>query len=703
MKRLGIVLLMSIFMMGVTVRAADESVKSFVATAPDTVMQGQKFTVTYTLSATTWDKDGSKVQRGKGFSVEDMSYDMKAGQQYHQLIATVTYLTSRTGVVELPGMVVMVNKQPVRSAPKSIYVRPHPQYGEEMAYAHAWLLKNGQHPDSICLRMAEEDKDFWLFHDRWNHCFCLMAKKSVWPLIDIPVLAYSTESAINGSSDRNYANMVQPYRKQIAVLQSLAGKVVPADKQPYTRKLPFVAPLLGRLQWGQEAPYNYYAPTMLGRKFIVGCVPLAVAMVMNYYQWPEQGQSHVYYQPDNNVYKMDFSQCNPQWSTYQETYEAKDTLEACNLSKLLTALGVSLDANFNEVGTSASLTNVKHLLCNNLKYLGKATLYYHKLTDSETASYIYQELDQRRPCIVTNEGHAFVCDGYQGDFLHYNMGWRGYYNGFYRLKLGCYETAESSSLILIKGVLGGIEPQREDGMSKVVILKKAGTLAECLSDEEKENLIRLSISGPINSADVCLLRKMAGATADKPFESWHGGSLRELDLDQAVIMDDDTPYLTQKATGSFSTTSTKTNASGVSYDKKSTTFYFDTMTEKEWKQFKNMVGVKHEGLFYTRTDDNQYWANYICSKDAVGAFMFADCSSLHSIILPETTRKIDSYAFFRCSSLQQIRLPEHIEEAGKTPFSNCTSLEIVEAPRGFKPKGLLYEKCSPIMKKLTLY
>ncbi len=681
--------------MFIAVGNADADVQSFVAVSPDTVVQDQPFTVNYILSATTWEKDGCQPQSGGGFEIQDISYSVKSGRPYHQLIASVTYLTSRSGVVKLPGMIAQTNNKSITTAPKTIYVKPHPQYGEEMTYAHNWLLTNGQHPDSICLHLAENDKGFWLFNDQINECFCMISKKSIWSLVGLPVLAYSTECSINGSEDKNYHKMVQPYRNQIDKLMESKGKATTEYLQPSIQKNSSVKPLLGNLRWGQAEPYNYLAPVLNGRKPIIGCVPLAVAMVMNYYQWPAQGKSHVYYQFGKKLYKIDFSKCTPQWSSFREYYNANDTVGVENLSDLLISLGISLDANYNEEVTTASLYNIKHVLCNNLNYSGKSNLYYHQLTDYETESYIYHELDQHRPCIVTNESHAFVCDGYSGDFLHYNMGWYGSYNGFYRLMLGNCEAKEGESLILIKGVLGGIEPQRGNDISKDVNLEKTGTLAEYLSDDEKENITRLLITGPINSADIRLIRKMAGAVDELSFDSWRGGSLRVLDISQARIVNDDTPYITRKATGTRSRTTYKMNEFGEKFDIKTHTYNFETMTETEWNLFRNNVGVKFEDVFYTRTDDNRYWANYICNKDVIGAYMFADCSSLHSIILPETIKKIDSYAFMRCASIQKIRLPECITETGKTPFMSCTSMETIEIPHNFIPKSALYEKCSP--------
>jgi hypothetical protein len=49
--------------------------------------------------------------------------------------------------------------------------------------------------------------------------------------------------------------------------------------------------------------------------------------------------------------------------------------------------------------------------------------------------------------------------------------------------------------------------------------------------------------------------------------------------------------------------------------------------------------------------------------------MFAGCTSLRKILLPNQTRKIDDYAFFDCPALQTITIPPTTTELGQAPFS----------------------------------
>ena len=231
-----------------------------------------------------------------------------------------------------------------------------------------------------------------------------------------------------------------------------------------------------------------------------------------------------------------------------------------------------------------------------------------------------------------------------------------------------------------------------------MVLNVAGTLEQLLSDDEKGSVTHLTVSGPLNSKDIRLLRKMAGANDEGVSnDGWTGGALRELNLSNAVIVSDKEPYLTEKASGTWRHSETSL------YGSKSSFYNFDTMDEKKWREFKGEIGTKHEGMFYTRTDDNKYWVSYFCTKNVVGKRMFKQCTSLYRVILPEKVTKIDSYAFLDCWSLQKMRIPENVKETGEKPFCRCLSLESVEAPKKMVSTTVMCEECSPALKQVTRY
>lgn len=676
-------------------------VKSFIAQVPDTVTQGEPFIVSYKLTASSW-KAGSRPISDKGFFLKSVSYSHKKGMPYSELTANAIYVTSLCGDLELPEMTVTIGNQVVKSTKKTIFIQQNKVYGEEMTYAHHFLLKQGKDSDSLCLTITERNKHFWVFENLYNKGFCLVAKKDVWPVVGLPVLAYSTESimGLNYEKSKNYAYIREPYNKQIEALLKTKGVNAIETKKPYQPQHTAIAPLLGQQMWGQNEPYNRFSPTLDGKKTVTGCVPLATAMAASYHKWPNKGQSHTYYQVSNKeIYKLDFSSSEILWDSFQKEYNRNDSTPGMvNLAKFITFLGLAIDAEFKNEATSAYLRNIKPVLCNNLKYSGKLSYYYESLLNEENIeSLLYYEIDNNRPCIVSCNGHAFICDGYKDGFFHYNLGWRGSYNGFYRLKLGNYQLPEGvNNLLLIKEIVCGIEPQKEM-LEKEVTLTKDCRLDQVLSIEEKENLTSLIINGPLYSSDIILLRKMAGALDAPSFSGWNGGSLRKLNLANAYITSDKTTYLTEKATGGWTHWEQDGNY------RRTVEYKFETMTEKEWKHFKSDIGSKQDGLFYTRKDDNTYWVNYTCQKNVIGKHMFADCSSLCAIILPNDTKKIDDYAFLRCISLQGIRLPEKVEEVGKTPFHTCTVLEKVLAPKKMSSSWTICEKCSPVLRKVERY
>lgn len=566
-------------------------------------------------------------------------------------------------------------------------------YLAEQRVAAEWLAAHGLSglSESVDFQVAPLE-DVIVFTARRQRAFVVVLRQALWAFAESPVMAYSTDSYIN-INGKPIQHFLEQLHLQLTARQQGAPASLPL---PYLPKNEAIAPLLGDLAWGQYSPYNVLAPTMLQsqKKAIIGCVPLAIAMVMSYHKWPHQGESHVYYQPDNTTYSMDYTKCKPQWDEYRSTYTSHDTLEARNLSHLLVSIAMAVDATFSENATSAQMSQVKHTMCNNFRYSGKLALRRDSLTTPVCLALLYRDLDARRPVLVTDNGHAFVCDGYEGSFLHFNFGWHGNSNGFYRMSLGNSVTNVTDTLTWLTTIIYGIQP--EQPLRREVTVRKAGTLSEALSTEEKESVTELIVKGPVNSTDICLLRKMSGAPDFNAFTSWQGGSLRHLDLSDATIVNDKHPYRTEKATGSWWYVDGDTG--------RRTTWDFAKMTKNKWLSFKRTMGTDHEGMFYSYTDDDRYWSNYYCQKNIVGSRMFANCSSLHDINLPKGTREVGNYAFAGCSSLQEIRLPEKVEKVGRMPFSHCTALEKILIPNTAEmDKQGTAEDCSPVMKSVTIY
>ncbi len=59
---------------------------------------------------------------------------------------------------------------------------------------------------------------------------------------------------------------------------------------------------------------------------------------------------------------------------------------------------------------------------------------------------------------------------------------------------------------------------------------------------------------------------------------------------------------------------------------------------------------------------------------------FKNCTSLKSILLPDSITLIEQGAFYGCSSLLEINLPNELTELGKDAIVNCTSLKKISIP-----------------------
>jgi len=77
-----------------------------------------------------------------------------------------------------------------------------------------------------------------------------------------------------------------------------------------------------------------------------------------------------------------------------------------------------------------------------------------------------------------------------------------------------------------------------------------------------------------------------------------------------------------------------------------------------------------------------------CTKlTSVGDFAFAKCSSLTSMVLPDSLTQIGNSAFFECTSLKSLVLPDSITQVGDFAFGQCSSLTSVVLPDSLTQLG----------------
>ena len=90
------------------------------------------------------------------------------------------------------------------------------------------------------------------------------------------------------------------------------------------------------------------------------------------------------------------------------------------------------------------------------------------------------------------------------------------------------------------------------------------------------------------------------------------------------------------------------------------------------------------GILSNTYEDGQGVITFSQSLTEIGDFAFDNCTSLTSIVIPNSVTKIANSAFQYCSNLTNVSMSENLEILGEKAFWNCTSLSSIIIPDGVK-------------------
>ncbi len=287
-----------------------------------------------------------------------------------------------------------------------------------------------------------------------------------------PILGYTTKGVYDESElPDNFKAWMESYVEQIKSLgEDTRTSVAPMRVQstPYDPSWDAVEPLLSTT-WNQNAPYNTLSPVVNGVKTVTGCVATALAQVMCYHRWPEEATTAIpaYTQGNYNYYHPELSPAVFEWDNMPLSHGEPDVNNA--VATLMRYVGQAVYMNYGpESGASSPMC--APALVNYFDY--DANLYWSPratYTNGEWHSKVYEELANNRPIYysgtTTDSGHAFVCDGYDGNGLyHINWGWGGYCDGYFVLEIlnpngsGIGGGAVGEGYSFGQGALFGVQP-----------------------------------------------------------------------------------------------------------------------------------------------------------------------------------------------------------------------------------------------------
>lgn len=266
------------------------------------------------------------------------------------------------------------------------------------------------------------------------------------------------------------------YAEYVAAVQSgkaKARKILLSDSPSVV-----VEPLV-TTKWNQDAPFNNFAPEYTDdnnntQRCATGCAATAMAQIMKFHNWPEQGVGHYSYEHQSfGTISSDFSEHVYDWTNMIDRYNNGEysNVQADAVALLMKDCGVSLNMNYGPV-SGASIYSYTPAFKNYFRYSSRTV----NRSGCETAEFtriITDELQEGRPIIYcgTGEdgGHAFVVDGYDTNyFLHVNWGWGGYSDGYFDMNYmdptglgiggGSGAFKWNQGIVLARPLKDGVEP-----------------------------------------------------------------------------------------------------------------------------------------------------------------------------------------------------------------------------------------------------
>jgi len=260
----------------------------------------------------------------------------------------------------------------------------------------------------------------------------------------VAVAADDVAAPLLGYSDEGNASELNPnVRYWLGELSREIAAAIENGAQPYeTYNAPeawnAIAPKC-TTQWNQDAPYNNLAPSVSGYKCPIGCVATAMAQVVNYYKYPVKGVGAHSYMWNGQELSFDYANTTFDWANMADVYNNNSTLAQRNaVATLMYACAVSVDMGFKADASGAYSFDVPAALRDYFNF-DKGVYYAPRLAYSqqEWESMVYNEINNNGPIYYSGRGesggHAFVCDGYMDGMFHFNWGWGGMSDGYYRL------------------------------------------------------------------------------------------------------------------------------------------------------------------------------------------------------------------------------------------------------------------------------
>lgn len=288
---------------------------------------------------------------------------------------------------------------------------------------------------------SADESDFYIFNAENRGGFVIVSADDRTEA----VLGYSDEGYIDlDNLPDNLRYWLDGYKSQIRMLDEGA---TPARKASTRADKAAIEPLV-KTSWGQDYPYKGQCPIYKEVNCVTGCVATAMAQLMYFYQYPAESPALPAYL--TNTYKFSLEalpKTTFKWDKIRTTYSMDALGETADaVAELMRYCGQAVGMDYGLSGSSANSESMVYGLVNYFGYDKNARIITRaNYSVTQWEDMIYRELSTGHPVAYSGQdpygGHAFICDGYDGNGLfHFNWGWNGTANGYFVASLANHKS-----------------------------------------------------------------------------------------------------------------------------------------------------------------------------------------------------------------------------------------------------------------------
>lgn len=268
-----------------------------------------------------------------------------------------------------------------------------------------------------------------------------------------PILGYSTSGTFDVLNIPPSMNeLLDGYQKEIdyavenqipatEAIRQEWNHLLMNDNQNVTKGTQAISPLL-MTTWNQDYPYNYFCPEDAagpGGRVYAGCVATAMAQIIRYWSYPLNGTGeHSYVHTTYGTLSANFGETFYDYAMMPTAIsESSPVPQLEAVGTLIYHCGVSVDMDYGANGSGAVSADAAFAFGMYFGYQNPQHVDRAGYDNEAWIALITNELVNSRPVLYHGsgtEGHAFVCDGHDDDFLfHFNWGWSGSFDGYFNL------------------------------------------------------------------------------------------------------------------------------------------------------------------------------------------------------------------------------------------------------------------------------